>query len=130
MNTNGLNKVLSLSIFLLIGSSILVTYFEPNIDNYADGLWWSIVTTTTVGYGDISPDSAVGRIIAIILMIVGIGLIGMLTSSITTYFVKGNKEVNSTIEFIKSELDRYDELTSNEKNRLMLLLNDLNQNKK
>ncbi len=63
-------------------------------------------------------------------MIVGIGLIGMLTSSITTYFVKGNKEVNSTIEFIKSELDRYDELTSNEKNRLMLLLNDLNQNKK
>lgn len=56
--------------------------------NFGNALWWSIVTTTTVGYGDISPKTALGKFIAVILMIVGIGFLGMLTGTISTYFIK------------------------------------------
>ncbi|WLV23807.1 ion channel [Aciduricibacillus chroicocephali] len=124
--TNGLNNLLSVSAFTLLGASILVTYFEPAIDTYEDGLWWSIVTTTTVGYGDLSPKTPAGRLIAVILMLVGIGIIGTLTSSITTYFIHDPVEKNPTIQFLQSELKRYEELTDAEKNRLELILHDLN----
>ncbi|WP_330949232.1 potassium channel family protein [Virgibacillus sp. MG-45] len=126
LRTNGLNKLLTVSAFMLVGSTVLVTNIEPSINSYADGLWWSIVTTTTVGYGDLSPETSTGRLVAIVLMLVGIGIIGMLTSSLTTYFVKEEKETDPTIEFIKSELDRYDVLTEAEKKRLEWLIADLN----
>jgi len=45
------------------------------------------VTTTTVGYGDISPHTAIGKLIAVLLMIIGIGFISMLTGTISTYFI-------------------------------------------
>ncbi|MDY0395158.1 potassium channel family protein [Virgibacillus halophilus] len=127
--TNGLGKLLTVSAGILIAATVLVTHFEPNIDTYADGLYWAVVTTTTVGYGDLSPVTGVGRIIAIVLMLVGIGIIGMLTGSLTTYFVKDKTEKNPTVTFIQSELDRYDELTWQEKKRLEILLQELNKEK-
>lgn len=54
--------------------------------SYEDSVWWSIVTMTTVGYGDIVPKTGWGRIIASITMLFGIGFIGILTSTITNYF--------------------------------------------
>lgn len=62
--------------------------------SFQDALWWSFVTTTTVGYGDLSPVTGLGRIVAAVLMLVGIGLIDSLTSSITTFFITpAEKEV-------------------------------------
>lgn len=52
----------------------------------------SFVKVTTVGYGDISPSTGLGRIVAAILMIVGIGFIGMLTGTIATFFINGMNE--------------------------------------
>lgn len=130
LKTNGLNKILATSGFTLIGASILVNHFEPGIKSYADGLWWSIVTTTTVGYGDLSPKTPTGRLIAVVLMLIGIGIIGTLTSSITTYFIHDRKRKIPAIQFIQNELDRYEELTPDEKNRVELLLHDLNENYK
>lgn len=124
--TNGLNSLLSVSAFTLLAASILVTHFEPAINTYEDGLWWSIVTTTTVGYGDLSPKTPTGRLVAVVLMLIGIGIIGTLTSSITTYFIHDPKSKNPTIQFIQSELDRYDELTPEEKQRLEMILHDMN----
>ena len=60
--------------------------------SFGDALWWSIVTCTTVGYGDISPSTTVGRVVAVILMLFGIGLIGMLTGAITTFFTQRDKQ--------------------------------------
>lgn len=77
-----------------IGSTLIYMVEKgKTIDTYFDALWWTFVTTTTVGYGDISPQTGMGRGIAVVLMIVGIGFISMLTGSITTYFVnKMNEE--------------------------------------
>ena len=53
--------------------------------NFFDALWWAIVTVTTVGYGDISPATGIGRVMAIVRMIFGIGFISMLTGTITFF---------------------------------------------
>ncbi|HJE49324.1 MAG TPA: potassium channel family protein [Lactobacillus johnsonii] len=47
-----------------------------------------MATATTAGYGDISPQTFVDKIVNFVLMLVGIGVIGALTSSVTTYFVR------------------------------------------
>jgi len=130
LKTNGLHKLLAVAVFFLIGATLLVKHFEPGIGSYADGLWWSIVTTTTVGYGDLSPKTSTGRLVAVFLMLIGIGIIGTLTSSITTFFIKEKKKKDPTIAFIQNELDRYESLTDAERNRLEMLLHDLNETHK
>ncbi len=67
-------------------SGIIITWFEPDI-SLASGLWWSVVTLTTVGYGDISPVSLGGRVLAIIVMFFGIGLLGTLSASLAALII-------------------------------------------
>ena len=90
LKTNGLEKVLIVSLILLFLIPIPIVILEPSIESFPDALWWAVVTTTTVGYGDLSPETPIGRILAVVLMMLGIGIIGTLTSSITSFF---NKEV-------------------------------------
>lgn len=60
--------------------------------SFGNALWWAITTATTIGYGDVVPKTGIGRGAAIILMLLGIGFIGMLTSTITEYFAKEDEE--------------------------------------
>jgi voltage-gated potassium channel len=90
--TTGFQYVLFLTALLLAGSTLAMMFAENM--SFSDALWWSFVTTTTVGYGDLSPVSGTGRFIASLLMIVGIGLISYLISCITGFFMSeqsGNK---------------------------------------
>jgi voltage-gated potassium channel len=93
IKTNGLIYVLYITLVTMILGSIGIYYFEfgKTVDSFGDALWWSFVTSTTVGYGDISPITAPGRIIAAILMLTGIGFIGMLTGTIATFFINKKK---------------------------------------
>lgn len=93
LETNGFIYVLYTSAVLILISSIISMFVENQ--SFEDALWWSIVTCTTVGYGDISPTTGIGRIIAVVLMLFGIGLIGMLTGAITTYFTTLHKKDNT-----------------------------------
>ena len=107
------NFIYAFTIATVFGGAVFISIVEKM--KFVDALWWSFVTTTTVGYGDISPTTSLGRIIAVVLMIVGIGFIGMLTGTIATFFIK-NKEKNLTyregiIEDIKNKLDDFDSLT-------------------
>lgn len=95
LKTNNFIYVLYASVGLIFTSSMLMMYLENQ--SFADALWWSIVTCTTVGYGDISPSTVSGRIIAVVLMIFGIGLIGMLTGTITTYFTQIKPNIDNEL---------------------------------
>lgn len=59
-----------------------------NITTVGLAFWWAIVTTTTVGYGDTYPVTPVGRLIASVIMLVGIGLIGTVSATVAAWFVK------------------------------------------
>lgn len=134
LNTNGLNRVLTATFTLIFTASIPIYLIEPNISTYEDALWWSFVTATTVGYGDLSPETWAGRGIAVVLMVVGIGLLGMITGAIATYFIKPKQEQEPvpsvpTIEYIRMELDRYQDWTSEDIDRVIYILNEIRSTK-
>jgi voltage-gated potassium channel len=70
----------AISIFALEHST------NKGIATLDDAFWWAVVTTTTVGYGDVSPVTGEGRIVAVLLMLFGIGFLGVLTATITSFF--------------------------------------------
>ena len=58
-----------------------------NITTFGDALWWSAITTTTIGYGDVYPVTTQGRFIALGLMIVGIATVGAVTASVAAWMI-------------------------------------------
>ena len=102
LRTNGLLYILYLNSFIvLLGSSILSVVEEKP---FSESLWWALVTVTTVGYGDIVPTSIFGKWLAVLLMFVGIGTIGMLTSALTNFFVKDNLDEQIKLDKLQDEL--------------------------
>lgn len=65
---------------------------NPGLASFQEALWWAVVTVTTVGYGDITPREPTGRFVAVLLMIVGIGTIGLLASSLASVLVTKKEE--------------------------------------
>ena len=90
--TTSLAAVTTISLVVVIFAAIGVLQFETspdsNIKTAGDAFWWAFVTVTTVGYGDKFPLSTEGRIVACILMAVGVGLFGTFTGFIASLFVQ------------------------------------------
>ena len=112
INTNGFIYLMSFAVILVLISAGIYSLAE-NI-NYRNALWWAIVTATTVGYGDISPTSPIGRGIAIVLMFVGIGLIGTITSTVTSFFTqqqaeKSDEELSKKLDELNNRLKNIEE---------------------
>jgi voltage-gated potassium channel len=74
---------------VLVGAS--VAYYaehatNPGFKTYRDSLWWAIVTLTTVGYGDIVPQTSTGRWAAVMVMLTGVAVLGLLAGSLASFF--------------------------------------------
>lgn len=94
----------------LVSCSLLIVRLEQsapaaNITTAEDALWWAFVTVTTVGYGDRYPVTGWGRLLAALLMTVGVGLFGVLTSYLAAKFLApAERESESELEAIRQEL--------------------------
>jgi voltage-gated potassium channel len=79
-----------------------------------DGLWWAIVTVTTVGYGDFFPVTPLGRAVAVVLMFLGISLVAVITASVAAYFVGDasdqEEELMDQMRQISARLDEIESL--------------------
>jgi voltage-gated potassium channel len=85
------SSVLLTTLLLITFSSISILVVETdqdaNIKTAEDAIWWSVTTITTVGYGDKYPVSTEGRLIAMVLMISGVGLFGTLSGIVASVFL-------------------------------------------
>jgi voltage-gated potassium channel len=120
---NGLGYVLVTASALVVLGGLVLRLVEPGIQSYGEALWWAIVTVTTVGYGDIAPRTPAGRVVAVVLMLVGIGVIGMLTSSLASYFLGAHQRAgHPTIEHIREWLADWEKMSRTERRQLAALL--------
>ena len=89
-----------IAVLMIIFSSIAILQVEDdpnsNIKTAEDAIWWAYVTITTVGYGDKFPVTTEGRIIAALLMTVGVGLFGTFTAYLASWFVGETKKENDS----------------------------------
>ncbi len=86
----GFIYLFSISLVILITSSLVFASFEHT--SLQEALWWAITTATTVGYGDETPKTVGGKVVASFLMLGGIGFLGLLTSTITGFFTNQDAE--------------------------------------
>lgn len=108
-------RELALTLFLLVLVGTLAVYFFESdvagsqINNLFDGLWWSVVTITTVGYGDIVPVTLGGKLVGLILVTAGTGLY-LITFVIIGTAISESHEVfqwrraNARLEAMEKEL--------------------------
>jgi voltage-gated potassium channel len=80
---------------------------ESNIKTFGDALWWAVSTVTTVGYGDRYPTTTEGRVVAFILMLLGLGLFSVVTARIATFLIV---EDSTDDESVHARLGRIEQL--------------------
>jgi voltage-gated potassium channel len=97
-----------ITLIMITISSIGVSFFEKetggsSIQNIWDGIWWAFVTICTVGYGDKYPVTAGGKIIGILLMVSGIGLVSMMTATVASVLVEHKLREGKGLEGVKEK---------------------------
>jgi voltage-gated potassium channel len=109
-----------LNIVIIIGAVMYVIEGEASgFDSIPRSIYWAIVTITTVGYGDISPQTPLGQFISSIIMIVGYSIIAVPTGIVSAEIAKSNyKKDDLKCEQCKSKIEKKDKYCSNCGNKL------------
>jgi len=97
-NHVGLTLLVALIIIVMAGTSMAA--IDPGIDTFWDGIWCAWVTVTTVGYGDLVPESPQGKVFGGLLMVLGLGLFSLITASFSAFLISREEE-----EFVGKEAD-------------------------
>jgi len=105
LNRNQLGTTLLVAFFLVLISGTIIAAIDPAFESPAEGIWWALVTISTVGYGDFTPTSVPGRIFASVLIIAGVVLFSLVTANLAAYFVE--KEVEKDVEEEAQEEEQY-----------------------
>lgn len=89
---NNLGTTLLVSAVFVALSGTLISVIDPAIDTPWNGIWWALVTITTVGYGDLVPTSPFGKLVGAFLILMGIGLFSLLTASFSVFFLSREED--------------------------------------
>ena len=136
-NSRRLRTILGVLIICIISFGYVFYLAEPQIKTFGDGIWWALVTITTVGYGDITPLTTLGRLVAGTLMFVGLGLIATVTAIVSAKFIANyvdhhtNDDVLEKLEELEEEIEKIEEIESNVIGKLKELEEEIDElNKK
>lgn len=107
--------ILSLQCVLISGILFYALEHGSNshVQNIFDGIWWSVVTLTTIGYGDIYPITFSGRVLGMVLAFVGIGLVALPTGILTSGFIRAlrsEKKISQLADDVEEEEKEQDEI--------------------
>ena len=106
---------------IVVGATIVTTFeqgYGSSLESFSQSLWWSLVTTTTIGYayGDTLPMSIAGRGMAVILMLGGLGIFGAITANLAAVFSNAGDPNTKALAEIQQELrELQSEISSNRK---------------
>lgn len=115
LSQNSLGPTFMGSAIVIFMAGFMIAGIDPAFDSAADGIWWAWVTVTTVGYGDLVPTSNIGRLFAAILILIGLGLISLLTASIAAIAIERSEarsahdsslDDNHKVEALERQLSR------------------------
>lgn len=87
----GLARMLAIATGLLVMCGVGFYWIDPSVDSLSDGLWLAFTTAATVGYGDIVPTTMASRIFAVFVVLLGYGVLSLVTAGIAAMFV-GSQE--------------------------------------
>ena len=113
-----LDEIFGITLLVVLASTLGLYLFDPSINSLFDSLWFVLSTITTVGYGDILPQSGAGKIIGLITLIVGVLIFSTVTGAMASYFARRvlmNEDFNITENDTNIELLK-DDLSFNKKN--------------
>jgi voltage-gated potassium channel len=110
---DGLRYGALLALITVLGGGAAYASVEGRDVSTWDGVWWAVTTMTTVGYGDLSPETDTGRVIAIAVMVVGIGFLSLLIGAVSERFVsttlqgevvEAERELEKDVDTVRAEL--------------------------
>lgn len=107
---NRLGSTLLVMGTLIATTGVLVSLFEPAIETPLDGVWWALVTASTVGYGDIVPSTPQGRAFAAVVILIGLAMVALITANISAFLVdsevdRERRELLEKMTRIERQLD-------------------------
>lgn len=102
-------------------AGVAANFLSPEgFDSLGDALWWSAQTVTTVGYGDVVPQSSGGRLIGVFVMVFGVASVSLITALVTSAFityqqrrsggeVARHEELRASLSRIEERLERIEQ---------------------
>ena len=87
LKSTHLDEILGIFILIIIGSTLGLYLIDPSMNNLFDDLWFVVVSLTTVGYGDITPNTVFGKVFSLILLIIGVFIFSAITGAMSSYFM-------------------------------------------
>lgn len=113
--------IISTMVALVVLGAVMMRVFAPEqYGSLGEALWFTLQTVTTVGYGDNTPASGEGKVIASIVMLVSIGLVSVITAAVTSMFIRSisNDEQNSDRQMLEEALERIESKLAEAHDRL------------
>jgi voltage-gated potassium channel len=126
LSSNNIGVTLFVSLIITVMAGTSMAAIDPAIETPWDGIWWAWVTVTTVGYGDLVPQSPQGKVFGGLLMVLGLGLFSLITASFSAFLISRDEEgmVRKEEELIEKEeelLEQEQEVVSEEKQAIARL---------
>lgn len=114
LSRHQLGNTLAVAFVTMVLSGVIVSRIDPSIGSVWDGMWWAWVTMSTVGYGDVVPHSAAGRMFGALLILIGVVLLSLLTANLAAFFIgsdvekveRDEKEADRLLREISARLER------------------------
>jgi voltage-gated potassium channel len=107
----GLWRVIVILFSILLFAATIVYYFEhkhnPHFSGFVDAFWWAVVTVSTVGYGDITPTTLIGKMLTSLFILSGVITVSIFTATISSFYIskmiqegKGLSQIKKTGHFL------------------------------
>ena len=131
LNHTGTIKVFFAYVIVLCIGAVLTWIFEPQVQSLWDGFWFCFVASTTIGFGDITAVTVIGRLVVIFVTLCGILTVAMVPGVVVAYYTEYlRKREEDTVSTFLEKLEHLPELQKKELEEISERIKDFNKKRK